>query len=58
MQTTRNNMEMRTGPERAIRMEMPEPRVLVAAAIAGGTIAAGLVLYYYLRKRRRERMGY
>lgn len=57
MQTTQDDMEMRIGSERAARIEMPEPRTLIAAAaIAGGTIAAGLVLYYYLRKRR-ERMG-
>jgi hypothetical protein len=51
-------MEMRTRSKRARSIEMPEPRTLVAAVIAGGAIAAGLVLYYYLRKRRMERMGY
>lgn len=58
MQTTQDGMEMRTRSERAARIGMPVSRTLIAAAaIAGGTIAAGLVLYYYLRKRR-ERMGY
>ena len=35
------------------RIQMPEPRTLiVAAVVAGGAIAAGLVLYNYLCKRR------
>jgi LPXTG-motif cell wall-anchored protein len=54
-------MEMRAKSERTgrIRIERPETGTLVAVvAIAGGTIAAGLILYYLRKRKRRGRMDH
>jgi hypothetical protein len=53
-----HNITVHSAAEARARMilRMPERRtVIVAAAITGGVLVAGLVLQYYLRKRR-ERM--
>jgi hypothetical protein len=56
MQTTQKDLEIRADmPEdgKARRIQMPERNTLiVAGAITGGAVAAGLVMFYYLRKRR------
>jgi len=41
------------------RIQMPEPKtMIIAGAVAGGAVAAGLVMYYYLRKRRDQRIAH
>jgi len=59
MQTIQKNEERiddRRDNGKARRIKMPERRTLiVAGAIAGGSVAAGLVMFYYLRRRMAER---
>ena len=49
---TNNESEVPADGE-AKGIRLPQPRtMLVAAAITGGIVAAGIVAYYYMRARR------
>jgi hypothetical protein len=62
MQTTQDDFEVRAEmpvQRKETGIHMPETRTLIiAAAIAGGAVATGLVMYYLLRKRREATMGH